>query len=256
MVDKIQAETNFHSNPTIIAAAHPFDKPPASHRLVLNRGYWHDRDLAQPELDYWQILNGKTDNFFYKGLEAWKSALLRGNRIGILAGTDAHGNFNCSRQIAIPLLKMFRNKQQLLGQTRSGVFMEDRIDRSKLIKHLKEKRVIISNGPAAKLIVEQNQGIYAIGSSINAHVPFSVAIKAISTAEFGSLQDIHLFIGNFAEKQETREIISVEQNVFSHEASMDFPHGLPPGYLRLEAYTSNGLKDRFCLTNPVWIGQT
>ena len=108
----------------IIAAAHPFDEPPKSHQKLLNRGFWHLQDLTDSALDYWQILNGRLDHFWEKGLQVWVKQLLNGQKIGVLGGTDAHGNFNCFRQIRIPFWQMTHSYEQRLGETRTGLILD------------------------------------------------------------------------------------------------------------------------------------
>ncbi|MFQ5584120.1 MAG: hypothetical protein ACE5GL_06775, partial [Calditrichia bacterium] len=117
-------QRNNSGDKAIIAAAHPLDIPPRSQRLILNRGFWQQEDLFDKSLDYWQILNGKIDRYFLEGLQLWKEALLDGFKIGIMAGNDSHGNFNCYRQIRTPLLKLNKHNKQLLGKMRSAVFIE------------------------------------------------------------------------------------------------------------------------------------
>lgn len=234
----------------IIAAAHPFDAPPYSQRKVLNRGSWESPDLAHPALDYWQILNGRRDKFFRQGLEAWKKALLNRQRIGILAGADAHGNFNCFRQVSTPFFSMVKHREQLLGQTRTGVFCEMPLTRDTLLQALREKRAIISDGPAANISVLQREKTYQLGSQAKAHLPLSVKIAAVSSKEFGELTAVELFIGDYRKKSERRESIAPGQDRFHLSSELSLAEGLPPGYLRLEARAG----ERLCLTNPIWIG--
>ena len=112
-----------HPN-AVVAAAHPLDEPPSLHKQLLNRGYWSDRDLLQDGIQYWQILNGRRDASFYSGLEKWKKALLKGRRIYLLAGTDAHGNFNTFRQITIPLSRWSESNSSCWDKPAPGYFVK------------------------------------------------------------------------------------------------------------------------------------
>jgi hypothetical protein len=237
----------------IIAAAHPFDVPPLSQKVVLNRGFWHLEDLFQDGLDYWQILNGKLDKSFLEALNYWKSALLDGRRIGIIAGNDAHGNFNCYRQINIPLLKITKHRQQLLGVMRTGVFIEKEWNKESLFSALKKKRSVISTGPLISLSGEQNEAQYHIGDEIKANNPFHLTVKANSTKEFGNLGYIYLYHGSLEKKREHH--ISLNREVFGFEFDdhLNFKNGLSTGYLRAEVFTSKEGWNQFCLTNPIWI---
>lgn len=237
---------------TITAAAHPGDIPPLSQRLILNRGFWNPEDLFDDNLDYWQILNGKLDKFFLQGLEGWKMALLNNRRIGILAGTDAHGNFNCFRQIKTPLLKIVKHRQQLLGLTRSGVLIEGQKNRANLLAALRKKRVVVSNGPIIAIEIEQNGEIFRIGDEFNLEQAFSIHVQAKSSPEFGTLEKIYLFNGSYEEKKEYRIPVDLTSAVFSFKKRLNLTN-LKKGYLRAEVYSANEELHYFCLTNPIWI---
>jgi len=249
LVKQVQAnETNM-----IIAAAHPGDIPPQSQKIVLNRGCWNDKDLLSNGLDYWQILNGKLDNFFLHSLQKWKEALLDGYRIGILAGTDAHGNFNSFRQIKTPLIQMTKHRQQLLGLTRSGVFVDGEFNRSNLLNALKNKQVVISNGPIITIEINQDEQRIPIGGKFKLDKPFSIRLRAKSSEEFGKLSRIYLYNGCYRDRKEHRIVIKVGDSVFTHEEIPNLSDKLKKGYIRAEVYTDNGQWHYFCLTNPVWI---
>lgn len=233
----------------IIAAAHPFDKPPLSQQWVLNRGYWRREDLYREGLDYWQILNGLRNDSFEQGLQAWIEALLAGRRIGILAGTDAHGNFNCFRQVSIPFFKMARRRRQLLGETRTGIYSEKPLTRAALLEALKQKRAIISDGPAAELSVYQEGRLYRIGDTARANLPATVRIAAQSSREFGGLTSMLLCLGERGQKEEREMLIPLPGEAYRHQTEVEFPAGLPRGYARLAVHAG----ERLCLTNPVWV---
>lgn len=237
------------SEGAIIAAAHPFDKPPLSQQWVLNRGYWRREDLYREGVDYWQILNGRRDSFFEQGLRAWIEALLAGRRMGILAGTDAHGNFNCFRQVSIPFFKMVRRRRQLLGETRTGIYSEKPLTRASLLEALKQKRAIISDGPAAEISIYQEGSLYCIGDTARAGLPAAVKIAALSSREFGSLKSLLLYLGERGQGEEREIIIPLPANSYRHQTGMEFPAGLPAGYLRLAVHAG----ERLCLTNPIWV---
>lgn len=237
------------SEGAVIAAAHPFDQPPLAQQWVLNRGYWRREDLYREGVDYWQILNGRRDKFFEQGLRAWIEALLAGRRSGIIAGTDAHGNFNCFRQVSIPFFKMVRRRGQLLGETRTGIYSEKPLTRATLLEALKQKRAIISDGPAAELSVYQEGRLYRIGDTARPGLPATVKIAALSSREFGVLKSALLCLGERGQKEERELIIPLPGDAYRHRTEMEFPAGLPAGYLRLTVHAG----ERLCLTNPIWV---
>ncbi len=237
----------------IIAAAHPFDVPPLSQKLLLNRDGWHATDLHQPELDYWQILNGRINRTFYQGKAEWVKALLNGLRVGILGGTDAHGNFNCFRQVAVPLWRMNYNRQQLLGQTRTGVFCETSFDQQTLLNSLREKRVIVSTGPAANLNIHFQDQEITLGGTIPASTPCRITVQAVSTPEFGPLSRVRLYTGDDASGTESCREIEVPAVGYELHKDINFPEGFAAGYVRLEVFAGGKQGETFCLSNPVWV---
>ncbi|MBN2365265.1 MAG: hypothetical protein EH225_04495, partial [Calditrichaeota bacterium] len=110
------------SENSIAIAAHPREKPPLSQKIMLNRGIWSRKDLENSRLNAIQIANDLHDSWFEETRNFWIQLLLSGRKIGIIAGNDSHGNFNCFRQISIPFLKMTYSRNHLLGQARTAVF--------------------------------------------------------------------------------------------------------------------------------------
>jgi hypothetical protein len=249
-LEQLYREVESTAEPVILAAAHPFDRPPYTQRKLLNRGHWHKTDLYHPALDYWQIFNGRMDKFLRSGLEAWKEALLERRHIGILGGTDAHGNFNCFRQVSIPFLTMVKHREQLLGQTRTGIFSKKPLNRATLLQALKQKRAIVSNGPAAEISVVQAGKKFFLGDTIKANSEFILNINGVSSPEFGAIKSAVLYIGDYGKKEERPETIAVFSGRYTQQTQIPFSSGLPAGYLRLEVRAEGS----FCLTNPIWIG--
>ncbi len=238
----------------LIVAAHPFDQSSLPIRLLLNRGHWHLPDLTHPQLDYWQIFNGRTDQFFKSGLAQWKQMLLQGVQVGILAGTDAHGNFNCFRQISIPFLKMIYHRQQLLGQTRTGVYCPDGVTRPALMQQLHRKRAVISDGPIGVMEAYRIHRKFLLGDTLPPRAMFQLRILAKSSPEFGPLTAIRLIIGNFLTRRETVQTLAPGDHAFAFDQLLEFPEGVMAGYLRLEVTAGNAPEPAFCLTNPIWVG--
>lgn len=240
-------------NHTVIAAAHPGDIPPRSQKFILNRGYWNDADLLNERMDYWQILNGKLDRFFLSSIEKWKQALLNRRPIGILAGTDAHGNFNCFRQIKTPLLKMVKHRYQLLGLTRTGVFIQGKPNHGNLLDALRKKRVVISNGPIIYMEVVRDGHIFRIGDEVSLDPTVMIKLQAKSSEEFGELHNIYLYNGSYQDQKEHRLAVEVPDRTYAFEERIDLFGRIKSGYIRAEVYTDNGLANFFCLTNPIWV---
>lgn len=236
----------------IIAAAHPFDVPPAAQRLLLNRGHWHSQDLFNEQLDYWQILNGRLDAFFQNGYATWQKALLQRLKIGVLGGTDAHGNFNNFRQLTMPFYKMIKHHEQLLGQARTGIFLDEELSEFALMSQLHRKRTIISTGPAAVITGVSESQVYHIGETAPAEHSLTLKLTVKSSDEFGALTLVKLYQGNYESGREEETDIDEARGQLAWKGEMQFPEGISTGYLRLEVQTEKAGHTAICLTNPIW----
>ena len=231
-------------------AAHPAARPPLSQRLILRRGFWKEADCRHPALNALQILNSAKDPAFAEGLALWKSLLLQGQKIGIVAGNDAHGNFNCYRQIRIPLLRMHYQRQHLLGQVRTAVQAESP-EIKNILEALRRHRAVISSGPFAIFHLE---GDYRteIGEKIGRHSPRKIGIIAKSILEYGAWKEINLYFGKGKEKREEKVAVTIPENQLKFELSINYPD-IEADYIRMEAFSASGQENYFCFTNPIWL---
>jgi len=239
------------SGESCIVAAHPRITPPLSQRFLLNRGHWHLPDLLQPGLEHWQILNGQVDSLFHESLQLWIRALLQGEKIGIIAGTDAHGNFNCYRQVQIPFLKLKYSRKFILGKVRTGIKIKSPVEKAVLLRALRQKRAVISTGPALDLEIHTKNHIYEIGDTLpNEPIQF-LQIRASSTAEFGELQEIRLFKGDLQNRKELQQ--TFPSNVtYSFRLKIPFSREEHIGYIRGEVISKKGEHLFYAFSNPIW----
>lgn len=180
----------------------------------------------------------------------WVRLLAEGRRIGILAGNDAHGNFNCYRQISTPFLGMRYHREHLLGKTRTVVFSEN-LERASLINGIKRHRAVLSNGPIAVLeLTGKNR--CGIGEEFLPENNSHVLIRAKSTRQYGPWQQIRLYWGTAGRRPEGEMAVPLASAKLSQTIRLPLPRGAA-GYLRLEGETANDGTSYFCITNPVWI---
>jgi hypothetical protein len=237
------------SEAALAIAAHPKERPPFSQRLILRRDNWTAKDLSVSNLDAMQILNDNADTAFYEGLEIWKKILLSGKRIGIVAGNDSHGNFNCFRQIDIPFIKMKFSRKHLLGNAKTAVFLEE-YGPDELIQNIRKHRCVISTGPVAIIQVAGKRPAH-IGDTVQNEHHHQVQICAKSHAIYGFWSEIALYLGQFESKQEIKRQISIPTNKLEIEHQLNIPNqGVD--YIRLEAYTQQMRNQYLCFTNPIW----
>jgi len=226
----------FQNEANLFVAAHCFEQSPLSQRLTLRRGTWLLNDFLKSEIDFLQIVNADDRLMITDSINRWKNYLLDGHRFKIMAGNDAHGNFNSMRQIKIPYLTLFQTRKQVFGNFHT-VFKHHENDP---IKGIKSGCVIISNGPFIGFELKTETEAYQIGQEFN-------STKAIlnyqtgTTLEFGEISRVNLFIGDIESRKEIK--ISNPENGIE----LDLPQN---GYVRMSLTTN---KLGLAYTNPVWV---
>jgi hypothetical protein len=234
-------------------AAHPMESVPFLQRLLLGRGEWSDEDLCHEGLSGVQIMNGKLDEGFRKGLRSWTRHLLNGDRLHALAGNDAHGNFNRFRQIGVPFLALRETAVHVFGKMRTGLFVDGGLTEQSVQGALSQGRSILTDGPIARLAITSHSDSRSHES--NANGPWEAEIEIRSTAEFGRIASVRLIVGKVGNPTEQ---IAYEQegvNRFDFQIQVVIK-AVSADYARVEVHTgeensSDGLS-HFCFTNPAW----
>lgn len=240
-------------------AAHPEVPAPALEWLLLRRGQWEWPDYQHERLNGLQIWNGALTGM-HEGLARWRELLLRGKKVFVIAGNDAHGNFNRFRQVEIPHLKMREHHWHLFGRTRTAVLLDAPLTLASLLSALRCGRACITTGPLLDLQIVCASGRRArLGETVS-ESPRSINLAAVSATEFGALTRVTLWLGDL---QNQTEQILFETESFTE--SLQFSHAqaliLPTGkfYLRGEARSAGSAflpepaLPCAALTNPIWI---
>ncbi|MBN1479940.1 hypothetical protein EH223_18590 [candidate division KSB1 bacterium] len=239
-------------------AAHPVCQPPLLQKLLINRGIWLDDDLATPGLFGAQFWNGDKHHFLTIGLPKWIELLLNGHKIILIAGTDAHGNFNRFRQIGIPHLSMREEQRELFGTSLTGVYIEGKLSLNSLIEGLRRGRVIVTDGPVAAFRFrpltpgDERKTALRIGDSTTTTEGI-IYMDVCSSPSFGEIKKIHLYIGNITAKKETRRCLETPSGSFKVSQQELLRNCPRPGYVRLEVETGIDDQSFICLTNPLYI---
>ncbi len=210
-----------------------------------------------------QFWNGDTEHFFKVGLPKWIELLLDGHKCTLIAGTDAHGNFNRFRQIGTPHFSMREEDLEIFGTVLSAVYVEGNLTLNSLLAGLRAGRVIVTDGPLAVMSFQpsthgdQHNVISALSriSMIGDTAPASrgvINIEAVSTPLYGDISELVLVLGDIATKKETRRPIKVPLGSYALSKKELYENCPRPGYIRLELTTR--LKDRqhYCFTNPIY----
>ena len=217
-------------------AAHPNDNIPFLQKLTLRRGNWSSGDFRDSGIRFLQLINTSHFPDVLKAVNHWKSLLLQGNRFFILAGNDAHGNFNVMRQIKTPFWKLFTSHDQVFGK----FFTAFKYKNNDPIQGIKNGELIVSNGPFLSFQLKVKRKYYPIGSNMNGKSAL-LEYETRTAHEFGEIRKLDLYIGDTTLKKENK--ILNPQNSLKLE--------LPArGYIRMSMSTS---KSGFALTNPVWV---
>jgi hypothetical protein len=244
--------------PTVLSfAAHPKERVSVLQRLLLRRGNWFQQDFVHPQLTGIQFANGHVSDGFWQGYHQWIESLLEGKKMFVLAGDDAHGNFNRYRQIGIPFLKIREMGHQLFGKMRTGVYLES-LSEENILLAIHAGKSIITDGPVVNLLIDSpTREISSIGKIVlgNKH---SISLEAKSSIEYGSINSIKVFMGSIGVK----EIVTISEKLTQvYTAKRDFPVEISrKSYIRAEVWTSstdsNDAQPHFCLTNPIWLNPT
>ncbi|MCI0697973.1 CehA/McbA family metallohydrolase [candidate division KSB1 bacterium] len=240
-------------------AAHPEVPTPFLEWLLLHRGKWQWPDYQHPRLNGLQIWNGSLEGM-EEGLSRWRELLLAGKKLFIIAGDDAHGNFNRFRQVGIPHLRMREHHWHLFGRTRSAVLIDGQISLSSLMAALRNGRACITTGPMMDLQVVCESGRYArLGEAVTEPIR-NFVVQAKSSPEFGKLQRVVVWLGDLRER---REQVLFETNNFAEPFSFEHTQSLslPTGqfYLcgRVHSAGSEFLPEQKLpcqgLTNPILV---
>ena len=235
----------------IAVAAHPREKPSLGQKVIFNRGFWSKEDLKDERITGLQILNGLPDKAFYEGLELWKELLLEGDKKIILAGNDAHGNFNKFRQIKIPFLSMHQHERQLFGQVRTAIRYSENNSGS-ILEAIRRRRAQISTGPISDISIVSDEGeLFGMGDEA-ALDSGNLQVRAVSSKEYGRLKKVVVVAGDLSTKRE-----SVLHEFGNFESDYTFEKSLPIdfrsiSYIRMETFTE-GENRPFSFTNPIWI---
>jgi hypothetical protein len=202
-----------------------------------------------------QILNGERSDGFYRGMDVWKWLLNRGEKKFLLAGNDAHGNYNRYVQISIPMLAFHEKETQILGKMKTAV-RTHAVTESAIIDALSKGRSVITNGPIVTIELEtEPPDIAVIGETVKGN-KFVVKLHGETTDEFGHFSSIVIYYGIIGKGEHKLFEIKQFNNPTSIHQISNWHQAEFFSYIRAEAFTHNGHgidRDGFCYTNPIWI---
>lgn len=240
---------------TLYFAAHPETPVPLLQRLLLRRNTWQPGDYLHWHLHGLQIWNGHV-----KGMEearrSWIRLLLHGECKTIIAGSDAHGNFNRFRQIKMPHLSMEEHdRYHLFGQHRTIAYIEQELSLQALMSALQHGATAITSGPfLAITAIGANLQNTPMGGDIFGE-PATLELLAYSSQEFGPVSRVVLFKGTIGAAEESVMVDeALPYQSFSFSAQIALPAPPESGcYYRAEVHCAGAASlPAAAMTNPIW----
>lgn len=231
-----------------VAAAHPFIQIPFLERILVNRGPWTEKELTNKQLFALQVINGKWNQEFERGMKYWNRELLSDRTIFILGGNDAHGNLNRFRQVKIPMLMLREHNSHLFGKVTTRLKIDGKPSVDNVISALKRGCCVVSDGPMIELFVQSINEEFQIGDIVEWNDSLCAKFKVHSTPEFGEIHEIKLIYANKRGIQEQKLMFS---DPYCEDGEI-LLKSLQPKWIRLEVVTKDGNEKHYALSNPMW----
>jgi hypothetical protein len=187
-----QTVEEIHRQEGIAFAAHPGSKKTLMQSLFLKRGHWSDQDCNRNSLDGFQAYNGSFSHAWKRALSLWLTMLKNGHRVPLLAGNDAHGDFNRYRSIKTPFLSIFESNERYFGNGRTGLYSKC-ISRADVLKAIKGGKTFVTDGPYVSInsdTIESSSIVNCTGVDFASSMFF---IHCVSSIEFGRLQKVVVY---------------------------------------------------------------
>jgi predicted metal-dependent phosphoesterase TrpH len=248
-----EAIQQIHSQGGLAVAAHPGSKFGFFQRLLLKRGAWLQKDIAN-DLDAVQAVNNGFSHSWLESKRLWVNELLTGRKLPIVAGNDSHGDFNRYRYIGTPFLSVSENFFRYLSFAKTGLYRKVK-SQNDVFSSIKAGETFVTSGPIICLSTSESIVDNIIGNNeilLSGNTQITAII--ISSYEFGIPEFFQVFFGQYGSRSE-RIIFSKSYKTSYRiiaQISLSFLTG--KGYLRAE---TSCIKDdgtrTFAATSPCYI---
>jgi len=198
--------------------------------------------------------------------EKWEMALRRGlkdwdvgnelpdQRPVFIAGSDAHGSFNYSVGLSWDYRRRLIVDDNAIGRVRTAVLMphpytNEVPPEGDILAAVKKGSCVVTDGPIIDFSLEHNGVTAGLGEVLvtSDDGDINVEIRAFSTPEFGTVEEVELVTCFRAHRKAIRTIVRKgDQKTILPDGSQ--------GYARIFAQT-HGLDGELfcCFSNPIWI---
>jgi len=217
-------------------AAHPGSKAGLLQRLFLGRGTWENSDICDG-LGGIQAVNSGFFESWKRGKNLWINMLQKGYKLPILAGSDAHGDFNRYRAVGKPFLQIYEGAERYMGFVRTGIYGKPK-DRKDVIDGIKNGAAFLTNGPFVSICDSRFPHESLISSKpISDDNVKNLCARAKSTQEFGQINILKVFMGN-PNVNEEKIILNqiLEPNTYDVNIPIPSESLTEKCYIRVEAF--------------------
>ncbi|NLE00066.1 MAG: hypothetical protein GX640_09335 [Fibrobacter sp.] len=226
-----QAVNTIETEGGLSFAAHPGSESGILQSLFLHRGNWSEQDIPE-NLDGFQILNSGFKKSWFRGKELWIKMLQKSRRLPLLAGNDAHGDFNRYRAIGKPFLEIYEDLNRYMGFGKTGIY-GPQTSQEQIKNQIKNGATFVTTGPYVSINFSRDPQSFAISKVTIDRAVSQLFLHAISTEEFGRILKVTM-IGCGAENVE-KPIFSKIYNESIYEVTEGFDvGGVDRKYVRAE----------------------
>jgi hypothetical protein len=246
---------NIHRQGGLAVAAHPGSKFGILQRVILNRGSWLEKDIAN-QIDAVQAVNNGFDKSWKKAKSLWIKELLKGRKLSLVAGNDSHGDFNRYRYISVPFFLIAENFNRYLSCCKTGIYRKTN-NKDEIISDIRHGKTFVTNGPFICLSCSESIDNNAISDITLSPVPEDIIAIIKSSFEFGRPYLLQVFFGKYSDKKESIVFSKAyKENTFSICTPITIKNikSYSPGYIRAEltCRTENG-NFTFAATSPCYL---
>lgn len=221
----------------IAYAAHPGSKKTLLQFLFLNRATWTQKDINANAISGVQAFNGSYKGAWERGKKLWITALQSGKKLALIAGNDAHGDFNRYRAIKTPFISILENNERFMGFGKTGVYSRNHSEQS-IMECINTGQTFITTGPYANICEATDPAVSLISFKKLAATQTNILLIVKSTEEFGYISQLSLFAFYENEDNETCLLTrNYTNDLFTVLETFSVPAARLPRYIRLEAST-------------------
>lgn len=232
----------------ITFAAHPGERTSLLQRIMLRRGNWNLADLSD-SVTAFQGINGGFGKYWYVARKLWVKAILAGKHIPLVAGNDAHGDFNRYRAIGFPFLYVKDIPERFFGLGRTGLYTNNRSKES-IFDSVRRGKTFITDGPYLAICCGE---VSVVGDTVSREE--SLTVQCESSEEFGELDQLFIIAGIYSSGEEKIWKVNFSECSYSDIRIITGECMQSADYIRVELQTGVG-KRHFsskAVTSPVWI---